>query len=32
MKVLRIKKFDKYVLKLKHYCDTDCDKYLEKDD
>ena len=32
MKALGIKKSDEYVLKLKHYCDTDCDKNLEKDD
>ncbi len=32
MKALGIKKSDEYVLKLKHYCDTDCDKQLEKDD
>jgi len=32
MDALEIKKSDEYVLKLKHYFDTDCDKYLEKND
>ena len=31
MNALGIKKSDEHVLRLKHYCDTDCNKYLEKD-